>query len=66
VSEQIAIKGTVAIANAVGLNRKEIGRMVKERALPAFKLDGKTWVALPEDLKDWMRKQRDLALGKKD
>lgn len=62
-SEQIAIKGAVAIANAVGLNRKEVGRMVRERGLPAFKLDGKTWVALPEDLKGWMRKQRDLALN---
>ncbi|MDP2876742.1 MAG: helix-turn-helix domain-containing protein [Holophaga sp.] len=62
-TQHIAIKGTVAIAKAVGLNRKDIGRMVREKKLPAFKLDGKSWVALPEDLEAWLRTQRDLAFG---
>lgn len=61
---QLAIKGAAAICAAVGQNRKDIGRLVNEKGLPAFKLDGKgNWIALPDDLAQWLRKERDRALG---
>lgn len=63
---QLAIKGAAAICEAVGQSRKDIGRLVRDKGLPAFKLDGKgNWIALPNDLADWLHKERDIALGKK-
>lgn len=61
---KLALKGAKEIADAVGLNHKEIPRLVKEEKLPAFKLNGKgNWLALPEDLQRWLREQRNKALG---
>lgn len=64
---QLAIKGAAAICEAVGQSRKDIGRLVNQKGLPAFKLDGKgNWIALPDDLANWLRAQRDKALGPKE
>ncbi|MEF2146188.1 MAG: DNA-binding protein [Desulfovibrionaceae bacterium] len=58
-TDRICIKGAKAICHAVGENPKEIVRLVREDGLPAWKRkDRGAWRALPEDLAEWMRKQR--------
>ncbi len=56
----LVYRGAKEICAAVGLNWKEFSRYVKELDLPAFKVPGSTqWLATPEDLEEWIHKQRD-------
>lgn len=64
VSGRIVYRGAKEICGAVGVPWKEIVTWVREHDLPAFKLNGGHWVALPEDLRDWIKTQRDKHLGK--
>lgn len=61
----LVYRGAKEICGAVGIPWKEISRYVREHNLPAFKLGGGCWVALPEDLLEWIKQQRDAHLGKK-
>lgn len=61
----IVYRGAKEICGAVGVPWKEIHRYVQDHDLPAFKLNGGHWVALPEDLCDWIQKQRDIHLVKR-
>ena len=59
----IVYRGAKEICGAVGVPWKEISHYVKDRGLPAFKINGSgTWVAIPEDLYEWIKKQRDKYL----
>jgi hypothetical protein len=58
----IVYRGAKEICGAVGVPWKEISTYVKVHGLPAFKLNGGHWVALPEDLKKWIENQRDIHL----
>lgn len=61
----ICLKGAKAICQAVGENPKEIVRLVGEKELPAWKRENRgPWRALPEDLREWIRKQRDINIEK--
>jgi hypothetical protein len=62
VTSRIVYRGAKEICGAVGVPWKEIGRYVREKDFPAFKVNGSgTWIALPEDLLEWVRNQRDIA-----
>jgi len=59
----ICVKGARAICEAVGENPKQIVRLVNELGLPAWRRAGTgSWRALPEDLKRWVRIQRNQHL----
>lgn len=56
----ICLKGAKQICEAIGESHKEIMHLVVEEGLPAWKRRGRGgWRALPDDLRDWVRKQRD-------
>ena len=58
----ICFKGAKAICKAAGENPREIANLVKS-GFPAFKVGGRgPWKALPEDLKRWVKEQRDKNL----
>ncbi len=63
--QEICLKGAKEICYAVGENPKEIVSLVREHGLPAWKrADRGRWRALPEDLRLWMRQQRDRNIGR--
>ena len=62
VSCPIVYRGAKEICGAVGVPWKEIHRYVKDYGLPAFKLNGGHWVALPADLCEWIKAQRNIHL----
>ena len=62
-------RGSRAICDAVGINFKEITYYKEKHGLPVFKIqcrEGRRtqWLALPDDLENWVKKQRDLYLQK--
>ena len=58
--DEICLKGAREICSAVGENPKNINELVTEYGLPAWKRGAKgTWRALPDDLRRWIREQRD-------
>ncbi|MBN2140412.1 MAG: DNA-binding protein [Desulfovibrionaceae bacterium] len=62
----VCYRGAKAICRAVGENPKEIVRLVRDKGLPAWKRENRgMWRALPEDLKQWMRGQRDVNLAER-
>ena len=59
----LVYRGAKEICGAVGVSWKDISHYVREKGLPAFKVNGSgSWVALPEDLDEWIRTQRDIYL----
>ena len=57
---RLVYKGAKEICGAVGLNWREIGFYVTKKGLPAWKIDGRgSWLAIPDDLGQWIIKQRD-------
>ena len=62
--DYLCLKGARDICDAVGENAKNINELVKTHRLPAWKRGVKgTWRALPEDLRGWLREQRDKNIG---
>lgn len=62
--EYFCLKGAKDICDAVGENPKNINELVRVHGLPAWKRDAKgTWRALPDDLRNWIRQQRDRHIG---
>lgn len=60
------LRGTREICGFVGINHKEMMRYVEEEELPAFKHGSSNiWVAMPEDLAAWVRRQREKFLRNK-
>lgn len=58
------LKGAKEICEAVGENPKNIHELVKDHGLPAWKRGRRgTWRALPDDLRRWIREQRDRNIG---
>ena len=63
--DTISLKGAKEICTAVGENPKHISELVRTMGLPAWKRDCRgTWRALPEDLRRWVREQRDRNIGR--
>ena len=61
----MVIKGARAISEAVGINWKRFDYFRREKGLPTWRHDGGgIWLALHEDLENWIRRQRDLNLKK--
>jgi hypothetical protein len=64
----LVLKGAHAICAACGQNPKHISRLVREYRLPAWRnpctgqATGK-WLALPQDIADWLRRLRDQQLA---
>jgi len=62
--DNFCLKGARDICDAVGENPKNIHELVKDHGLPAWKRGAKgTWRALPDDLRLWIREQRDRNIG---
>lgn len=60
------LRGTREICGYVGINHKEMMRYVENEGLPAFKHGASNiWVALPEDLSQWVSLQRERFLQNK-
>lgn len=65
IDRPIVYRGAREIAAAVGINWKRMKHYVDNKQLPAFQVeDGGLWLALPEDLLEWVRKQRNEQLNK--
>jgi len=63
--DSICLKGAKDICLAVGENPKNMHHLVREHGLPAWKRGVKgTWRALPEDLRAWLREQRNQHLDR--
>lgn len=61
----ICLKGAKDICYAVGENPKQIVSLVQKHGLPAWKRSNKgQWRALPEDLRQWVRNERDKNIGR--
>lgn len=60
---RLVYRGAKEICGAVGVPWKEISSYVHHHKLPAFKLNGGTWVAIPDDLLAWVCEQRDKHIG---
>lgn len=62
--ENICLKGAREICEAVGENPKCMNELVTVHGLPAWKRGTNgTWRALPDDLRRWVREQRDRNIG---
>lgn len=60
------VKGREAICEVVGENWKNFLRLVEQEGLPAFRSrPGGQWKALPADLLNWLKAQRDRCLGER-
>lgn len=64
VNRPIVYRGAKEICGAVGVPWKEISQYVRQHGLPAFKINGGNWIALPDDLCEWIAEQRDRHLVK--
>ena len=60
----LAYRGAREICAAVGISWKDIAHYVHERGLPAFKIGG-AWVALPDDLREWLQAQRNESVKRR-
>ena len=61
--EPLCLTGGAAIGRAIGYSRTAIPALVEERGLPAWRDRGTgPWKATPEDLRDWLRRERDAYL----
>jgi hypothetical protein len=61
---ELCLKGAKEICDAVGENPKNIHDLVKDHGLPAWKRGRRgAWRALPDDLRRWIREQRDRNIG---
>lgn len=62
----LVYRGRKEICAAVGISWQNIGFYIEKKALPVFKIDNKgPWLALPEDLEEWIEVQRCKELGKR-
>ena len=52
----LVYRGAREVAGAVGINWKAVGKFVEEEGMPAFKMGG-NWVAIPDELEEWLRQQ---------
>ncbi|MDY0306363.1 MAG: DNA-binding protein [Desulfovibrio aminophilus] len=60
----LCVCGSKAIGAVIGESPREVGRLVAEQGLPAWKREGRgAWRALPSDLELWLQGQRDRYLG---
>jgi hypothetical protein len=58
-------RGVKAISAAAGINRNQFSYYVRELGLPVWRYEKSTvWMALPEDLVEWIKKIRDENLKK--
>jgi len=58
----LVYKGSEEICAAVGIPKRQINNYVKNHGLPAFKVGGKEWLAIPADLKTWIKEQSEKHL----
>lgn len=59
----LVYRGAKEICNVVGIPWKDIGHFIQHEGLPAWKINGRgTWLALHDDLAEWLRTQRDRAV----
>lgn len=62
----LVYRGKQEICAAVGISWQNMAYYIEKKDLPVFKIDGcKTWLALPDDLKAWVKVERDKKLKKK-
>lgn len=58
--DPIVLSGAKEIGAAAGVPWKQLAWYVREKGLPAWKIDGRgNWMALPDDLREWVRRMRD-------
>lgn len=61
----LVYRGQEEISRAVGINWKNFSYYVRKKELPVFRIDGKgSWLAMPDDLKEWLHIQRKNNLKK--
>ena len=62
--KHLLYRGAKEIAIAARLGSQDIAKFVAEEGLPAWqRKGGGVWFALPEDLIDWVKAQRDKYIG---
>lgn len=55
----LVYRGQKEISSAVGINWKNFTYYVNRMDLPVFRIkENGTWLALPEDLKEWLLEQK--------
>ena len=63
--ETIVISGAKEIGKAAGVSWQILPWYISEKGLPAWRIDGKgAYLALPDDLREWVRRMRDENLAK--
>ena len=56
----LCLKGSERIAAAIGVGRNEILELMRSEGLPVWRRRKRgPWLALPEDLRSWLRQQRE-------
>jgi hypothetical protein len=64
--DPVCLIGAKEICACVGENPKQITDLVQNHNFPAWRRRGTgSWCAMPEDLKEWMRRQRDRYLTRR-
>ena len=51
------IIGLAAIAEHVGVNDKTLRKAIAQKSFPAARAFGGSWMAHPDDIRRWLRKQ---------
>ena len=60
----LCLRGARQICEAVAESPRSILHLVRHEGLPAWRArPGGVWKALPEDLRDWLARQRDKSLA---
>jgi len=60
----LCLRGAREICEAVAESPRSILHLVRDEGLPAWRArPGGVWKALPEDLRDWLARQRDQSLA---
>ncbi len=54
---RMVIAGLDTIARELGCSKKTLYKWIREKAFPAFKMDG-VWRVLPRDVEAWLSEQR--------
>ena len=53
----LVLRGAKEICEAVGVPKRHLNSYVETHGLPAFKVGGREWLAIPAELEKWIMEQ---------